>query len=199
MPVPQITLTPAEPLADEVLTPNAAAAFLGTTRANVAKLLAAGYLQDLSMSSLKPVRLADFVSAGKTLPLVQTAPAEVAVETPDWRKWWGDAPTLSDEDWLDAQCGDWTGAGAGRVVNTGYLLVGLGGIITGVTKVITAVPSGDPRKARFKLKLLVRLTGDLRSAATSCPDEASAEDRMFARSLVGRRYEPRAGGSVMWL
>jgi hypothetical protein len=199
MPIPEITLTPAAPILDEVLTPNAAAAYLNTNRRNIAKLLAAGYLEDLALSSLNPIRIADFVSADKQLPLIQTAPAEVAVENPDWRKWWGDAPTLSDEDWLDAQRGDWTGAGPERIEKVGYLLVGLGGVITGVTKVIRAVPSGDPRKARFELELLGRLTGDLRSFQKSFPESSSDEEQLFAHSLVGKRYEPRAGGSVMWL
>jgi len=199
MTIPEFTFTPAAPFIDEALTPNAAASHLGTARRNIAKLLDAGYLQDLSMSSLEPIRRADFVSAGKQIPLVQTAPAEAAVEDPNWRKWWGDAPTLSDEDWLNAQCGDWTGAGPERIVKVGYLLVGLGGVITGVTKVIKAVPSGDSRKARFELELLGRLTSDLRSFQKSFQESSSDEDLLFAQSLVGKRYEPRAGGSVMWL
>lgn len=197
MTVPVITLTPADPILDEVLTPNAAAAYLQTTRPNIAKLLTSGYLADLSMSSLAPLRTADFVSAGGKLPLIQTAPAEES--TDGWRKWWGDAPTLSDEDWLNAQRGDWTGAGADRIEKAGYLLVGLGGVITGVTKVIRAVPSGSPRKARFELELLGRLAGELKSFERTFPESLSAEDASFASRLVGKRYEPRAGGSVMWL
>ncbi|QOT19255.1 hypothetical protein [Paenarthrobacter sp. YJN-5] len=197
MALPDITLTPADPVVDEVLTPNAAAAYLRTTRPNIAKVLAAGYLTDLSMSSLAPLRTADFVSAGGHLPLIQTAPAEQS--TDGWRKWWGDAPALSNEDWLNAQRGDWTGAGADRIEKAGYLLVGLGGLITGVTKVIRAVPSGSPRKARFELELLGRLTGDLKSFAKSFPETSTDEDQLFAFTLVGKRYEPRAGGSVMWL
>ncbi|WP_422759042.1 hypothetical protein [Paenarthrobacter sp. C1] len=197
MTVPVITLTPADPILDEVLTPNAAAAYLQTTRPNIAKLLASGYLADLSMSSLAPLRTADFVSAGGKLPLIQTAPAEES--TDGWRKWWGDAPALSDEDWLNAQRGDWTGAGADRIEKAGYLLVGLGGVITGVTKVIRAVPSGSPRKARFELELLGRLAGELKSFGRTFPETLSAEDASFASRLVGKRYEPRAGGSVMWL
>lgn len=197
--LPELTFTPAAPIHDEVLSENAAATYLGTTRRNITRLLAAGYLEDLTLSSLDPIRKADFVSAGKQLPLIQTAPAEVAVEDPDWRKWWGDAPTLSNEDWLDAQRGDWNGAGPDRIEKVGYLLVGLGGIITGVTKVIRAIPSGHPRKARFELELLGRLTGDLRSFQKSFPETPSDEEQLFAHSLVGKRYEPRAGGSVMWL
>lgn len=197
MTVPVITLTPADPILDEVLTPNAAAAYLQTTRPNIAKLLTSGYLADLSMSSLAPLRTADFISAGGKLPLIQTAPAEES--TDGWRKWWGDAPTLSDEDWLNAQRGDWTGAGADRIEKAGYLLVGLGGVITGVTKVIRAVPSGSPRKARFELDLLGRLAGELKSFERTFPESLSAEDASFASRLVGNRYEPRAGGSVMWL
>ena len=199
MPTPAITITPAATLTEEQLTMNAASAFLGTHKRNVEKLLAAGYLADLTLSSLTPIRTADFVSAGKQLPLVQTAPAEVAVETPDWRNWFGDAPTLANEDWINAQRGDWTGAGADRVEKARYLAVGLGGIITGATRVIKAVPSEDTRKARFELQLLGRLTGDLKSGTRFFNDEATAEDLAFARSIVGKRYEPRAGGSVMWL
>ncbi|GAA4034033.1 hypothetical protein GCM10023063_17450 [Arthrobacter methylotrophus] len=197
MTLPELTIIPAEPILDEVLTPNAAAAYLNTTRPNIAKLLASGYLRHLSMSSLTPLRKADFVTAGGSLPLIQTAPAEES--TDGWRKWWGDAPHLSDADWLNAQRGDWTGAGAERIVKAGYLLVGLGGLITGVTKVIKAVPSGDPRKARFELQLLGRLTGELKSGDRFFNTEASDEDLALARSIVGKRYEPRAGGSVMWL
>lgn len=197
MPIPQITVTPAAPIIDEVLTPNAAAAYVDTPRPNISKLLAATYLQDLSMSSLEPLRKADFVSAGKQLPLIQTAPAEES--TDDWRKWWGDAPTLSDEDWLNAQRGDWTGASPDRIAKVGYLLVGLGGIITGVTKVSRAVPSGHPRKARFELELLGRLTGDLRSNQKTFPETPSDEEQLFAFNLVGKRYKPLAGGSIMWL
>jgi hypothetical protein len=197
MTLPDITLTPADPILDEILTPNAAAAYLQSTRPNITKLLASGYLADLTMSSLTPLRTADFVSAGGQLPLIQTAPAEES--TDDWRKWWGDAPTLSAEDWLNAQRGDWTGAGADRIERAGYLLVGLGGVITGVTRVIKAVPSGSPRKARFELELLGRLTGELKSFEKSFPESLSDEEQLFAHSLVGKRYEPRAGGSVMWL
>lgn len=197
MALPEITTTPAEPILDEVLTPNAAAAYLNTARRNIAKLLESGYLADLSLSSLAPIRTADFVTAGGQLPLIQTAPAEES--TDGWRKWWGDAPTLSDEDWLNAQRGDWTGAGADRIVKAGYLLVGLGGVITGVTKVIKAVPSSDPRKARFELELLGRLTGELKFFEKTFPETSTEEEQLFAFSLVGKRYEPRAGGSVMWL
>ncbi|MDO5863419.1 MULTISPECIES: hypothetical protein [Paenarthrobacter] len=197
MTLPDITLTPADPILDEILTPNAAAAYLQSTRPNITKLLASGYLADLTMSSLTPLRTAGFVSAGGQLPLIQTAPAEES--TDDWRKWWGDAPTLSDEDWLNAQRGDWTGAGADRIERASYLLVGLGGVITGVTRVIKAVPSGSPRKARFELELLGRLTGELKSFEKSFPERPSDEEQLFAHSLVGKRYEPRAGGSVMWL
>lgn len=199
MPTPTITLTPAPALIEEELTVNAASTFLGTHKRNIDKLLAAGYLADLALSSLTPIRTADFVTAGRQLPLIQTAPAEVAVETPDWRNWFGDAPTLSNEDWINAQRGDWTGAGADRVEKARYLAVGLGGIITGATRVIKAVPAAEPRKARFELQLLGRLTGDLKSGAMTFNEEASAEDLAFARSIVGKRYEPRAGGSVMWL
>ncbi|OOP65274.1 hypothetical protein BMF89_00030 [Arthrobacter sp. SRS-W-1-2016] len=197
MTLPELTIIPAEPILDEPLTPNAAAAYLNTTRPNIAKLLASGYLRHLSMSSLTPLRKADFVTGGGSLPLIQTAPAEES--TDGWRKWWGDAPHLSDADWLDAQRGDWTGAGADRIFKVGYLLVGLGGLITGVTKVIKAVPSGDPRKARFELELLGRLTGEVRTYEKTFPETSSEEERLFAFSLVGKRYEPRAGGSVMWL
>lgn len=197
MTLPEITITPADPILDEVLTPNAAAAYLQTTRPNITKLLASSYLGDLSISSLDPIRKADFVAAGGQLPLIQTAPAEES--TDGWRKWWGDAPSLSDEDWLNAQCGDWTGAGADRIVKAGYLLVGLGGIITGVTKVIRAVPSADTRKARFELELLGRLTGELKTFEKTFPETSTEEEQLFAFSLVGKRYEPRAGGSVMWL
>jgi hypothetical protein len=197
MTLPEITVTPADPILDEVLTPNGAAAYLQTARRNIAKLLGAGYLQDLSMSSLDPVRKADFVAAGGQLPLIQTAPAEES--TDGWRKWWGDAPTLSDEDWLNAQRGDWTGAGADRIEKVGYLLVGLGGVITGVTKVIKAVPSGDPRKARFELELLGRLTGEFKSFQKTFPETSTEEEQLFAFNLVGKRYETRQGGSVMWL
>lgn len=197
MTLPEIILTPAAPTLDEALTSNAAAVYLGTTRRNITKLLDAGYLKDLALSSLDPIRRADFVSAGNHLPLIQTAPAE---ESDDgWRKWWGDAPALSDEDWLDAQRGDWNGAGPERIEKVGYLLVGLGGVITGVTKVIRAVPSGHPRRARFELELLGRLTGELRSYEKTFPEAPTDEEQLFAHSLVGKRYEPRAGGSVMWL
>jgi hypothetical protein len=197
MTLPEITITPAEPILDEVLTLNAAAAYLGTARRNIAKLLESGYLADLSMSSLAPIRKADFVAAGGALPLIQTAPAEESTDS--WRKRWGDAPSLSDEDWLNAQRGDWTGAGADRIVKAGYLLVGLGGIVTGVTKVIRAVPSADTRKARFELELLGRLTGELKTFEKTFPETSTEEDQLFAFNLVGKRYEPRAGGSVMWL
>lgn len=197
MTLPEITTTPADPILDEVLTPNGAAAYLQIPRRNVNKFLGSGYMLDLSMSSLAPVRTADFVSAGGKLPLIQTAPAEES--TDDWRKWWGDAPSLSDEDWLNAQRGDWTGAGADRIVKVGYLLVGLGGVITGVTKVIKAVPSGDPRKARFELELLGRLTGEFKSFEKTFPETSTDEEQLFAFSLVGKRYETRQGGSVMWL
>jgi hypothetical protein len=197
MTLPEITLIPADPILDEVLTPNAAAAYLQTARRNIAKLLDSGYLADLSMSSLEPVRKADFVTAGGQLPLIQTAPAEES--TDGWRKWWGDGSALSDEDWLNAQCGDWTGAGADRIVKAGYLLVGLGGVITGVTKVIRAVPSADTRKARFELELLGRLAGELKSYEKTFPETSTEEEQLFAFNLVGKRYEPRAGGSVMWL
>jgi hypothetical protein len=197
MTLPEITLTPAAPVLDEVLTPNGAAAYLQTARRNIAKLLDAGYLKDLSLSSLDPIRKADFVSAGGQLPLIQTAPAEES--TDDWRRWWGDAPALSDTDWLNAQRGDWTGAGPERIEKVGYLLVGLGGVITGVTKVLKAVPSGEPRKARFELELLGRLTGELKSFEKTFPETSTEEEQLFAFSLVGKRYEPRAGGSVMWL
>jgi len=46
---------------------------------------------------------------------------------------------------------------------------------------------------------LGRLTGDLRSFQKSFPEGSSDEEQLFAHSLVGKRYEPRAGGSVMWL
>jgi hypothetical protein len=187
----------AAPIIDEVLTPNGAAAYLHSARNNIAKFLGSGYLQNLSVSSLAPVRAADFVSAGGKLPLIQTAPAEES--TDNWRKWWGDAPTLSDEDWLNAQRGDWTGAGADRIEKVGYLLVGLGGVITGVTKVIKAVPSGDPRKARFELELLGRLTGEFKSFEKTFPETSTQDERLFAFNLVGKRYETRQGGSVMWL
>jgi hypothetical protein len=199
MTIPEIILTPAEPILDEVLTPNGAAAYLQTARRNINKLLDAGYLQDLSLSSLDPIRTADFVSAGGKIPLIQTAPAEAADETPNWRNWWGDAPDLSDEDWLNAQRGDWTGAGSERIEKVGYLLVGLGGIITGVTRVLKAVPSGHPRRARFELELLGRLTGELRSFEKAFAESSTEEEQLFAFNLVGKRYEPRAGGSVMWL
>jgi hypothetical protein len=194
---PEITLIPADPIVEEELSPNAAAGYLFTSRANVTKLRTAGYLENLTIESLKPIRVADQVTAGGKLPLIQTAPAEPS--TDGWRNWWGDAPYLSDTDWLNAQCGDWTGASAARIVDAGYLLVGIGGLITGVTKVLGAVPSGDPRKARFDLQLLGRLTGDVRSYQKVFPEDASDEDQLFAHSLVGKRYEPRAGGSVMWL
>ncbi|QOD05873.1 hypothetical protein [Pseudarthrobacter sp. BIM B-2242] len=197
MATPSITLTPADPVIEEELSPNAAAGYLLTSRANVTKLRAAGYLADLTVESLKPVRTADLVTAGGKLPLIQTAPAERS--TDGWRTWWGDAPHLSNSDWLNAQRGDWTGAGAARIVDAGYLLVGIGGLITGVTKVVKAVPSGDPRKSRFELELLGRLTGEVRSLEKDFPETASDEDQLFAHSLVGKRYEPRAGGSIMWL
>lgn len=199
MTAPAITTTPAAPVIEEELTVNAAAALLGTQRRNIDKLRSSGYLADLTPSSLNAIRTADFVSAGKQLPLIQTAPAEAADEATEWRNWYGDAPTLSNEDWLNAQSGDWTGAGAERIEKAQYLAVGLGGIITGATRVLKAVPSEDPRKARFELQLLGRLTGDLKSGAKTFNDGASAEDLEFARSIVGKRYEPRAGGSIMWL
>ncbi|MBG0738653.1 hypothetical protein IV500_04360 [Paeniglutamicibacter antarcticus] len=197
MTLPELTITPAEPILDEVLTPNGAAAYLQTTRRNITKLLEAGYLKDLSLSSLAPIRKADLVSAGGKLPLIQTAPAEEG--TDDWRKWWGDAPTLSDKDWLNAQRGDWTGAGADRIEKVGYLLIGLGGVISGVTKVIKAVPSRDPRRARFELELLGRLTGELKSYEKTFPETSTEEEQIFAFTLIGQRYETRQGGSVMWL
>lgn len=199
MPIPEITLSPAAPLPNEVFSLNGAAVFLGTGRSNVAKIKGAGYLADLTFESLKLLRLADFVSAGGQLPLIQTAPAEEAHEPLGWRTWYGDAPHLSDQEWLDAQRGDWTGASAPRIVQAGYLGVGLGGLITGVAKVIRAVDSGDGRKARFELQLLGRLTSDVRTGAMTFPEGASVEDRNFAKALVGKRYEPKAGGSVMWL
>lgn len=199
MTAPTITTIPAAPVVEEELTVNAAAALLGTQRRNIDKLRSSGYLTDLTPASLNAIRTADFVSAGKQLPLIQTAPAEAAAEGTDWRNWYGDAPALSNEDWLNAQRGDWTGAGAERIEKAQYLAVGLGGIITGATRVIKAVPSEDPRKARFELQLLGRLTGDLKSGAKTFNDEASAEDLEFARSIVGKRYEPRPGGSIMWL
>ncbi|MET4144068.1 hypothetical protein [Arthrobacter sp. UYCo732] len=199
MPAPSITLTPAPALIEEEFTMNAASTFLGTHKRNIEKLRAAGYLDDLTLASLTPIRTADFVSADKKLPLIQTAPAEVAVEETDWRNWYGDSPSLSNEDWINAQRGDWTGAGAERIEKVQYLAVGLGGIITGATRVIKAVPSSDPRKARFELQLLGRLTGDLKSGDVTFNEEASEDDLTFAHSVVGKRYEPRAGGSVMWL
>lgn len=197
MSVPTVTTTPAPRYKEEELTPNAAAAFARTGRSQIEKLKNAGYLADLTMSSLIPLLEASHVACNGTVPLIQTAPSQESTE--GWRPFFGDSVSLSDPEWILAQCGDWTGVSDGRVVLAKYALVGLGGVITGATKVMGVLDSGQPRKSRFDLELIGRLSGDLKSKDTSVSPTASKEEIDFAQSVLGQRYVPKAGGTVMWL
>lgn len=194
MALPKITFTPS-PAPVEVLSVGAAAKYALTTPHLLGKLLQAGYIASLTREDLAPLRVADTVtSADGRLPLIQTAPARQLDE--GWRTWVGDSPELSDEDWLRAQCGDWNRAPKVAFLDAGYALVGLGGVITGVTKVVGLLDSGDTSKARFEMQLLGRLAGDLVTARHSINPDATAEDQEFALSLLGKRYPSQQGGSV---
>lgn len=193
MTYPELTFT--EPTINEPkLTLGAAAKLAGTSEYLLNKLLKASYLGGLNRADLQPFLDAKFVTASGQLAVIQTDVASQARDS--WREWTGDAPHLTHEQWRNAQRGDWTGVNAVEVHESGYLVVGIGGLITGVGKINGVEDSGDSRKARFDMDVLGRLTSDLATGEIYLNPAASEPDRQFSMALIGKRFEPQRGGSV---
>ncbi len=197
MPVPEITVTSPAPLVEKTITIGAAAAAAGIPRRAIVKLQGGGYLPAvLTFEDIRPLRLANTISAGGKLPVIQTGPVETAPDDED-RDFYGDGLGMSNEDWIKAQRGYWTGVGAQRVVDAGYVLIALGGVITGVTKVDDILRSG--RQVEFDLSLIGRLSGELRTGNKHFAAGRADHERRFAETVLGQRYDVRPGGAVAWI
>lgn len=196
MPVPEVTVTPPAPPVEKTITIGAAATAAQMPRRAIVKIQGGGYIPaDLTLEDIRPLRLADTVSAAGKLPVIQTGPAEPAQE--EDRNYYGDGVDLNDDDWIKAQRGHWTGVGAQRVVDAGYVLIALGGVITGVARVEGILRSG--RQVEFDLSLIGRLAGELRTGKKRFGASATEEELRFAETVLGQRYDVRPGGAVAWI
>lgn len=196
MPLPEVIATPPVPVVEKTITIGAAATAAEMPRRAITKIQGGGYLPGaLTLEDIRPLRLANTISAGGQLPVIQAGPAEPAPE--DDRNYYGDGVDLNDDDWIKAQRGHWTGVGAQRVVDAGYVLIALGGLITGVARVEGILRSG--RQVEFDLTLIGRLAGELRTGKKHFGPAATGEERRFAETVLGQRYEVRPGGAVAWI
>lgn len=194
MPYPELTII--EPVVQETrYTPSSVAKLAGTSDHLVNKLLRGGYL-DLTRDSVEAFVRAARVSAGGLLPVLKTDSP-----SPDgtWRPWSGDGLSLNNSEWLDAIRGDWHAVTVEKVLSAECLLGGLGGLVTGVAKVIDREDTGDNTKARFNAALIGRLVSNISSGEIYLNPAVSEEDRQFAKSVIGKRYEPERGGSVSYI
>lgn len=194
MSYPQLTITDAV-ISETRYTPGSVAKLAGSSEHLVSKLLRGGYL-DLSRESVEAFIRAGHVAAGGLLPVLKTDSPE-----PDgtWRAWSGDGLSLNNTDWLDAARGDWRGVTVSKVLSAGCLLGGLGGLVTGVAKVIRQEDAGDKRLARFEAVLVGRLVSNLSRGEVYLNPAVSEEDREFARTVIGKRYTTERGGSVSYI
>lgn len=198
MSFPDYTITAPAEAQEELLALGPAAALSGTSKYLLGKLLNASFIKDTTRPSLKALRDAAQLSSGGLIPVIQT---DVAEPTPsgDWRPYTGDAPWLSDRDWKLAHAGDWTAVNARKVIETGFILVVLGGVVTGLARVHGVLDTGDASRVRFDMDMVGRLTSDLAAGEVRIADDASPEERDLAVDLIGRRIEPKRGGSVAWI
>ncbi|MHA7191130.1 hypothetical protein ACX80N_12655 [Arthrobacter sp. MDT2-16] len=200
MNIPAVTFTnPVLPVEKE-LTVNAVAQAAGAHPKLVRKWRDAGLLMDFTPSQVRPFVEAATVSAERTLPIIQTDAASPAgpdtSAKPLVRNFYGESPSLSNDDWKDAQRGDWTGVSGAELLDGRFLLVGLGGVITGVTRVSGVDEASDPRKVRLHLEILGRVTSSLAEGQMYLNPNEDSEEVEFARSLLGKRYAPQRGGSI---
>lgn len=193
-PIPAITHTAAT-VPDERVTAAAAARLAGISRHAVDKLVSAGYLR-LIRADVGALIRRPSLSAGGALPVLQ---ADTAAPDGTWRPYTGDAPTLSDAEWLLAQSGDWTGASTKAVAGAGYLLVGLGGVVTGVVRVLGRAPGAPAGKVRWRLELTGRLAGTLAEGRLKFGRGITPEEEQLVRDSVGMRYPAKRGGPFTWV
>ncbi|MCC3299488.1 hypothetical protein [Arthrobacter caoxuetaonis] len=196
MPPALPALTHTRPLvADEPISAAAAARLAGISRHAVDKLVSAGYLR-LVRPDVEALLRRPFVAAGGALPVIQT---DAAQRDGTWRPYAGDSVTLSDADWLLAQSGDWTGVNSKAVVDTGYLLVGLGGVVTGAVRVHGRAPGAPAGKVRWKLSLIGRLEGTLKEDRIRFGAETTPDEEKFVLDTAGMRYPAKRGGAFTWI
>jgi len=195
---PDYTLTSPAQAKEELLALGPAATFSHTTKYLLDKQLRAGFAKDTTHASLQALRDAAELSSGGLIPVIQT---DVAEATPpgDRRPFTGEAKWLTDVEWKMAQEGDWTAVNARKVVDTGFILVALGGIVTGLARVNGLLESGDAAKIRFDMDMVGRLVSDLSEGDIRIAQDASPEERELALDVIGRRIEPKRGGSITWI
>lgn len=196
---PRLTLVPAPPLEDEVYSVNKAAQWVNAGTGSLVKLLASKYLSDLRVSQLMALRSAPFVNGSRTIPLLQVAVAAREDPRVTWRTHVGDSPNLSDEEWCNAVRGDWRGINAHEINKIGYLLIGMGGVVTGVLKITGIDENSSPSRVRFQGQALGRLRSDLATGLQTKDASASKPEKQLVQTVLGQRFEPRAGGSFIWL
>lgn len=194
MPLPVITHTrPVVP--DEPMSTAAAARLTGMSRHSIEKIVGGGYI-DLIRSDVTRLGQEPYIVSGGTLPVIQT---DVAEEDGTWRPYTGDALWLSDEDWLLAQSGDWSGISSKDVVEAGYMAVGLGGMVTGLVRVNGRAAGAPAGKIRWNLSLVGRLVGTLRDGQLSFGKDVTPTEAQVVRLTVGMRYAVRRGGAFTWI
>lgn len=180
---------------------------LDTSLHLVEKLIDAGYLManETTDDDLAHFEQAATISAAGDLAVIQAAP--VVPETKPWRPYFGTSSYLSDADYADALRGDWNAKGLDihAILTTGYLAVGCGGFIVGLLRVEPELdPASNSELTRFKAKTLAHLTRSQTISGgsqlgTDYLASAAEPELQFAYRVIGKRFEPRRGGSIIFI
>jgi len=205
MALPIVTFSQGEPNPRRTCKRAEAARILNMSPGRLDKLVKAGYI-DLDEANLQALAARPYVTAADGPVLVlQTAVADQIAE-PTWRTHTGDSPDLSDEQWLDANRGDWLGFAVGDL--PAFALVTLGGFVTGVLQLHDIDQSFAGGKYRFNATIVGRVTRgtmptlplvDLASHASTGRYTADGELRDWAWKLLGARTATVIGPHAIWL
>ncbi len=200
--LPSVALTTPQVLAGEFLTRPQAATVLRLSPNTVGKLLASGFLPDLAAARVHALARAPQISVTRgELPVLRTGPAGPPPHEDDDREFIGDAPHLTDEQFLEASR-QWWRCEPDKVVAAGVLAVAVAGWVTGVLAVRgrggTRHGGRDVRHS-FEASVAGRVTAldhpDSSRVLTGDPALAA-----LTRTLLGARVqEARSGGPIAYL
>lgn len=200
--LPSVALTTPRALVGAVLTRPEAAAVLRLSPNTVGKLLASGFLPDLAAARVHALARAPQIGVTRgELPVLRTGPAGPPPHADDDREFIGDAPHLTDEQFLEASR-QWWRCEPDKVTAAGVLAVAVAGWVTGVLAIRGRGGTrhgGREVRHSFDASVAGRITAldDPGGFRVLTDDPALAA---LTRTLLGARVqEARSGGPIAYL
>lgn len=202
--LPSITLADSpDSSTQDVLTRNQAASVLGLSPNTVSKLLASEFLVDLRASRVLALSRARQVTVTSgLLPVLRTAAAAPPSDEGDPRAFLGDASSLTDQQFLEANR-QWWRCDAETIVSVGVLPVAVAGWVTGVLAIrsVEATRRHAPADVRhaFEADVAGRV-GALDDPATYRVMTTDPTLSALTSQLLGSRVQAAvSGGPIAYL